>query len=129
MNHNATPERGMIKIQRYSYIGNSVYVEDDNGHIVLYSDHQSALDQCREENRWIPVEERLPEMIEPPEFILCSDGEFTYCGQYTESEYDDCPAEFVDANGDSFEDDGITITHFRPLPSAPSDNSDKTTTT
>lgn len=79
--------------------------------------------QALSQSEWISVEDRLPEIGLNEEFehasemILLSDGEFTYYGQYESSE--EFGSYFIDANGDDFENDGVEITHWMPLPQPP----------
>lgn len=73
---------------------------------------------------WVDIEKELPvvghdkEYPYASEFILLSDGEFVYYGQYENSP--DLGASFIDANGDAFEDDGVEITHWMLMPEPPS---------
>lgn len=82
---------------------------------------QQAVDKCFEGNEWVLCSEQKPEMGHDPEFpfasefILLSDGEFCYYGQYEKDE--DGFDGFIDSNGDDFSDDGVKIIKWRPLPS------------
>lgn len=77
-----------------------------------------------EGREWISAE-TPPEIGADPDYpfssemILLSDGEFTYYGQYENSEDGQY---WIDSNGDEYADNGVTITHWQPLPEAPNNN-------
>jgi len=89
--------------------------------IRLYND---LLEELNSADPWIKCSERLPDIGFDPDymfaskFILLSDGEHTYYGQYESLEVDGS-GDFIDENGDSFADDGVIITHWTPLPEPP----------
>ena len=106
------------------------YISIDNAEKAMesYRAQFSISDSEIEKDRWISVEEKLPEIGHDKAFpyaskmILMSDGENVYYGQY-----EDVPLEvepelannFMDSEGNGFADDGIIITHWQPLPSTP----------
>jgi hypothetical protein len=101
----------------------SEYVRD------IYESDRAALlskiAELEEREKWVDVNDRLPEIGVDPKFkyasaiILLSDGKLVYCGQYEnegDEEIKDC---FIDSNGDAFSDAGIIITRWQSLPTSP----------
>lgn len=115
-------------IDNLSYYSNRLMMTEQNFHKAMqsYASQFKTTSNSREqEGGWIAVGKELPSIGDDEEypgasdFILLSDGEFTYYGQYEESEFGKC---FIDSNGDDFSDDGVIITHWQPLPAPPGGN-------
>jgi hypothetical protein len=128
MTHNATPERGMKEpLFTEEQLVGFIQVElgwtidgtsETNGmlrlghHIIDF--YESRLALIREENRWIPVKERLPEDSEEVLAATISNSQMVGVVYALESGTIVCS----DSQTTMFD-----ITHWRPLPSAPtSDN-------
>lgn len=80
----------------------------------VIDDLQEALKQDEEENRWIPVSERLPD---PDEYILVSFENFSVpmIGKYTVDDEDNGTFRIGD-EVDSFVDNDLFVNAWMPLP-------------
>jgi hypothetical protein len=80
---------------------------------------ESEVTKLKEQNRWIPVEEELPEDGATAEVFLPEGGEPYIQYQTAWIDYDENPPQWIN-NGEALKG----VTHWRPLPEPPSREGD-----